>query len=148
MIVPTLFVTGSCGAGKSTVAAEINDLLAEAEIANAAVDLDALTWQWPSDAPFNRDLKFDNLAAIWPNYLAHGATRLVLAGVLQERGELTRYADAIPGAEIIVCRLLAPESLRVARLCERMPPGSSRDWHLRRTVELEQILAQSGFRTS
>lgn len=141
--VPVLFVTGSCGVGKTTIAAEINDVLAEARIANAAVDLDALTWQWPSDTPFNRDLKFANLQAMWPNYLAHGATRLVLAGVLQERSELARYHDAIPGAQIVVCRLIAPQALRIARLRERMPPGAGRDWHMHRTVELEEILVQN-----
>ena len=143
MAFPTLFVSGSCGAGKSTIVAEINDVLAEAEIAHAAVDLDALTWQWPSSSPFNRDLKFENLAAIWPHHRAHGATRLILGGVLQDRAELACYQEAVPGAEIVVCRLVAPESLRVARLCERFPPGPARDWHVRRTTELEEILVQS-----
>jgi hypothetical protein len=39
-----------------------------------------------------------------------------------------------------VCRLIAPEPVRLERLHERMPPGPSRDWHLDRTVELERIL--------
>jgi predicted ABC-type ATPase len=141
--VPTLFVSGTCGAGKSTIAAEINDVLAEAQVPNAAVDLDALTWQWPSSSPFNRELKYMNLAALWPNYQAHGATHLILAGVLQDRSELMRFREAVPGAEIVVCRLVAGESLRIDRLCERMPPGPSRDWHVKRTVELEEILAQN-----
>jgi adenylylsulfate kinase len=141
--VPTLLVSGSCGVGKSTIAREIHDVLAEAEIANAAVDLDALTWQWPSGTPFNRDLKFENLAAMWPNYRAHGAIRLVLAGVLRDRRELALYEEAIPGAEIVVCRLVAPEPVRIERVCERLPPGPSRDWHVKRTVELEGILTRS-----
>jgi len=143
MAIPTLFLSGSCGAGKSTIVAEIYDALAGADIANASVDLDALTWKWPMDTPFNRELKFKQLAAMWPNYLAHGATRLVLAGVLQERGELVRYQAAIPGADITVCRLTAPRALRIARLRERMPAGPGLDWHLHRTVELEEILVQS-----
>ena len=143
MVVPTLFVTGSCGVGKSRIVAEIFDVLAGADVAGAAVDLDALAWKWPQDTPFNRELKFENLTATWPNYLAHGATRLVLAGVLQDRGELARYEDAIPGASITVCRLIAPESLRISRLVERMPPGPHRDWHVQRTVELEEILARN-----
>lgn len=43
--IPVLLVTGT---GKSTVAAEINDTLAALNVPNAAVDLDALVWQWPS----------------------------------------------------------------------------------------------------
>jgi hypothetical protein len=46
----------------------------------------------------------------------------------------------VPGAEVVVCRLVSAESLRVARLTARMPPGASLDWHLRRTVELDGIL--------
>lgn len=143
MPVPMLLITGTCGVGKSTIAAEINDALADAEIANAALDLDALTWQWPSSSAFNSELMFENLAALWPNYLAHGAQRLILARVLEDRAELCRYRTAIPGAEIVVCRLSAPRSLRIDRLRERMPPGPSRDWHERRTVELEVILQRA-----
>jgi len=144
MTVPTLIITGTCGVGKSTIAAEINDALAEVEVPNAALDLDALAWQWPSTSVFNGDLVFENLAVMWPNYEAHGATRLVLARVVEDRTELDRYRAAIPGAEIIVCRLVAPHALRVGRLRARMPPGPSRDWHERRTVELEGILARAG----
>jgi adenylylsulfate kinase len=94
MEVPTLFLTGTCAAGKSAIAFEVHDVLREAEVAHAVVDLDALTWQWPSSTPFNRDLKFENLAAMWPHHRAHGASRLILAGVLQDRDELARYEQA------------------------------------------------------
>jgi hypothetical protein len=138
--VPTLLITGTVGVGKSAVAAEANDALAALKVPNAAVDLDALVWQWPSTSKWNDDLMFENLAALWPNYAAHGATHLVLARVLETPAELSRYAAAVPGAEITVCRLVAPEALRVNRLLGRMPPGPSRDWHLSRTAELDAIL--------
>lgn len=143
MVVPTLILTGTCGVGKSTIVAEIYGVLAGADVPSATVDLDALTWKWPHDTPYNRELKFENLAATWPNYLAHGATRLVLAGVLQDRGDLVRYEAAVPGAKITVCRLTAPQSVRISRLRERMPPGPRQDWHVHRTVELEELLAQA-----
>jgi hypothetical protein len=142
--VPTLLITGTVGAGKSTVAAEISDVLADLKIPNAAVDLDALRWQWPPTSEWNGDLMFENLAALWPNYQAHGATRLILAGVLEDPAELIRYRAAVPGAEITVCRLVAPEAVRLDRLHGRMPAGPSRDWHLGRTVELERILDRLG----
>lgn len=83
---------------------------------------------------------FENLAALWPNYVARGVTHLVLARVLEDRADLDRYRAAIPGADITVCRLVAPEADRIARLLGRMPPGPSREWHLARTVELNSIL--------
>jgi hypothetical protein len=138
--VPTLLITGTVGVGKSTVAAEINDVLADLKVPNAAVDLDALVWQWPPTSKWNSDLMFENLASLWPNFRAHGATRLILARVLEDRSELVRYRAAVPGAEISVCRLMAPEAARLDRLRGRMPAGPSRDWHLGRTVELERTL--------
>lgn len=143
MTVPVLLLTGTVGAGKTTIAYEINDALAELEIPNAAVDLDALTAQWPSTSRWNADLMFENLAALWPNYAAHGATHLVLAHVLEDHTELDRYRAAIPSADITVCRIVAPEPMRTERLVGRMPPGPSLDWHLDRTIELEAILERS-----
>lgn len=142
--VPTLLLSGTVGVGKSTVAAEINDVLAELMIPNAAVDLDALVWQWPSSGKWNSNLMFENLASLWPNYQSHGAGHLIIARVLEDRSELVRYENAVPGAVITVCRLTVPEAVRLDRLALRMPPGPSRDWHLARSVELESILARQG----
>lgn len=139
--VPTLVLTGTVGSGKSTVAAEIHDALAELKIPNAAIDLDALVWQWPSTSKWNNDLMFESLASLWPSYRSHGATHLILARVPEDRAELDRYRAAVPGVEITVCRLTTPEPLRLERLREPMPPRPSRDWHLARSVELEDNLA-------
>jgi hypothetical protein len=144
MAVPTLLISGTVGAGKSTVAAEICDVLSELELPSAGIDLDGLTWQWPASSRWNADLVFEKLAALWTNFRAHGAQRLVLARVIEERDELERYRAAIPGAELTVCRLVASQALRERRLNTRMPPGPARDWHLRRTVELEALLEQRG----
>jgi hypothetical protein len=138
--VPVLLITGTVGAGKSTIAYELNDALRELEIPNAMVDLDALCAHWPSSSKWNADLMFENLALLWPNYQAHGATHLVLAHVLEDRAELDRYRAAVPAADVTVVRLVTPAELRAQRLVGRMPPGASLDWHLFRTGELEAIL--------
>jgi adenylylsulfate kinase len=143
--VPTLLITGTVGVGKSAVAAEINDQLAALEIPNAAIDLDALVWQWPSTSAWNSDLMFENLTLLWPNYQAHGATHLILARVLEDKADLDRFRAAVPDANITVCRVVAPEAVRMERLVRRMPPGPSRDWHLSRTVELDEVLDRLAF---
>jgi adenylylsulfate kinase-like enzyme len=43
MSIPTLLITGTISVGKSTVASEINGVLSQLGVANAAVDLDVLT---------------------------------------------------------------------------------------------------------
>lgn len=140
MTIRLLLLTGSVGSGKTAIAAEICDVLAELEIPNAAIDLDALTWQWPASSPWNNDLVFDSLAALWRIYRKKGTTHLTLARVIEDRSEIDRYLAAVPGAEITICRLTGPGRLRVERLVHRMPPGPSRDWHVARTTELESIL--------
>ena len=139
--VPVLLITGTVGAGKTTVAFEISDVLRQREVPNAAIDLDGLTVMWPWTSKWHADLMFQNLASIWPNYQAHGATHLVLAHVLEDAAELDRYRAAVPGAEITVVRLVVPEETRKVRLRSRIPQQGARDWHLARTVELEAILA-------
>ncbi len=141
--VPALLLTGTVGAGKSTIGGEISDTLAELEIPNAFVDLDELIWQWPSTSRWNNDLMFLNLASLWPNYAAHGATHLILARVLEDLDDLSRYRLAVPGADITICRLVADETERLRRLHTRMQPGPLRDWHLARTVELHDILERA-----
>jgi predicted kinase len=143
--VPTLLISGTVGSGKSTVGQEMNDALADLEVPSAFVDLDALCAQWPSTSKWNADLMFENLASIWPNYVAHGSTHLILAHVLEDPTELDRYRAAVPGADITVCRVVAPEAVRKQRLRNRMPPGRSLDWHLYRTVELHDILEAAAY---
>ena len=141
--VPVLLLTGTVGSGKTTLAYEIGDLLAERQVGHAVVDLDGLTAQWPPSSRWNTDLMFENLALLWPSYQAHGASRLVLAHVLEDPADKDRYRTAVPGADLTVVRVVAPEGLRVARLQARMPPGPSLDWHIHRTVELEQLLVKA-----
>src|ERR1700730_9751955 len=107
---------------------------------HAALDLDGLIWQWPVSSPWNDDLVFENLAALWPNYRAHGAAHLVLARVLEDRADLPRYCDAVPGAQVTVCRLVAPAPITIARIHARMRPGPAQNWDLHRTVELSRAL--------
>ena len=145
MNVPTILITGTVGVGKSTVADEIHLTLAELEIPNVAIDLDALICQWPPSSRWNNELMFESLAALWPVYAAHGATHLVLARVFEDPADLDGYRASVPGAEITICRLLAPEDTRVERLRRRMPAGPSLDWHLHRTGELEAILEQLAY---
>lgn len=142
LAVPLLLVTGTVGAGKTAVAMEMSEILSAHQVPHAFVDLDALTYSWPPQGPFNDDLAFQNLAAVWANFRAAGAKRLIVAWVVESRDELRRYKEAIPGAAVTVCRLVASQATREARLRAR-EVGAGRDWHLARTVELEQILEEA-----
>ena len=69
---PVLVITGPVGVGKTTVAAALSELLGQADLAHAVIDLDWLRWCYPSPAndPFHLELGIQNLAAVWSHYQA------------------------------------------------------------------------------
>ena len=139
--VPVLIVTGPVGVGKTTVASAVSELLEEAAVAHACVDLDALRWHYPPmpEDRFSVQLAMQNLAAIWVNFQAYSATRLIVADVIEARDELERYRTAIPGAEIFVVRLRASLETLAQRVRKR-ETGSGLEWHLERAPVLAAIM--------
>ncbi|WP_226899784.1 AAA family ATPase [Nonomuraea phyllanthi] len=137
-----LLITGTVGVGKTSVADAAGDVLADEGVPNAVIDLDWLRRSWPSPPgdPFNGGLALRNLRAVAANFLASGAERLVLAGVIEDRGERARYEEAL-GVPLTVCRVRLPLAETRRRLRGRHvldPEGL--DWHLARAGELAAIL--------
>ena len=141
MRVPTLVVTGPVGVGKTTTAHEVGGRLARAGVAHAVVDLDALAASYPPPPgdPFNAGMAYRNLAAVWANYAAAGAERLIVAYVIEARGEIEPRRAAVPGADIVVVRLRAADETLRSRVSGR-DHGASREWHLHRAVELARLM--------
>jgi adenylylsulfate kinase-like enzyme len=52
MSVPVLLVTTPVGVGKTTVALEASDVLEATGVAHAVIDVDALSWCYPTPDPF------------------------------------------------------------------------------------------------
>jgi adenylylsulfate kinase-like enzyme len=141
---PIMIITGPVGVGKTTVAAEVSELLEQARVAHAFVDLDALRWCYPGPPGdrFRVTLGMKNLAAVWANFRDCGAKSLVVADVIETREELERYRAAIPGADIFVIRLTAPVSTLEKRLKQR-ELGAGLEWHLQRAPELTAIMERN-----
>jgi dephospho-CoA kinase len=121
--VPTLFITGAPGSGKTALAKEVSELLWRVDEPHAVVDLDELCrGVLPGGtADFNRTLAFENLAAVWTNFYAAGVRRLVLARVIQSAADLDLFAEAIPGCNLAVCRVSAERSTIIDRIQRREP---------------------------
>ena len=137
-----LLLTGTVGAGKTSVADAIGDLLTEAGVPNAVIDLDWLrrSWPCPPDDPFNLAMTLRNLRPVARNFLDAGAVRLVLAGVVESHEERRLYREAI-GIDLVVCRLLVDLPTVRQRLMKRHgTDAAGLRWHLDRSGELDSIL--------
>lgn len=142
MRVPTILVTGPVGVGKTTLIDAMSGLLRDARVRHATVDFDQMTACYPRsphDDVWGTNLGLANLAALWRNYSALGADRLLLARVIENRRQLDGFRHAVPGAEIVVVRLRASPRTLQERVRHR---GEARgiEWHLDRAVELAPLM--------
>jgi adenylylsulfate kinase-like enzyme len=114
--VPVLWLCGPPAVGKSTIGYEVFTQV-NREIKAAYVDLLQIGFCGP--VPDDDEVRISNLAAVWPNHLAAGARCLVVTGSVSSHEVVKRYADALPGAALTVCRLSADPEELVARVMRR-----------------------------
>ncbi len=144
--VQVVVLSGVPGVGKTTTAEAMSDLLLADGVPHAWLDGDQLALVYPrdSDDPHAHSLFFENLVHLWASYRAAGARRLIIARVVEEAGELDAYHQAIPGAEIVIVELRAPQHIVHQRILRR---EYAPVWVLRmqnRSDELRPILEHNG----
>jgi hypothetical protein len=121
-VVPVLLVTGPIGVGKTAVLRAADAMLIEAVSRHATVELEEIARVWPRAIEGSRTaFVYQNLAALWSNFVAVGASRLLLAALVEQRSDLRFVSEAIPGAAITVVRLHAPLSAVEQRIRLREP---------------------------
>ena len=99
-----------------------DELLIGAGADHATVELEEVARCWPESIANSRAaLVYQNLAAIWSNFAAVGASRLLLAGLVEQRSELRLVSEAVPGAAVTVVRLRASPSVLEERIRLREP---------------------------
>lgn len=140
-----IFVNGTVGAGKTTVAYCIGKLLKESSVAHAIIDLDEIRRGWPAPPgdSFNHELELANLASMARNYSAAGIGVFVLSGVIENQAEVPRYIEAVENRTFTIIRITAHEATLRSRLIARhMNDRDEMEWHLKRAVELETVLSE------
>jgi len=84
-----------------------------------AVDLDELSRVWPFQPA---TLIWDNLAMVWPNYMAvPGLQVVILARLLDSDADIEALRRATPKAQLVVCELCASPETCLARVIAREP---------------------------
>ncbi|MHA7293250.1 hypothetical protein [Arthrobacter sp. HLT1-21] len=140
-----VFLNGTVGAGKTSVAQATAALLAADGVPHAVIDLDWLRYAWPAPAgdPFNRDLELANLAAMVANFRAAGPEILILAGVIEGSAQRLQYELAL-GSPLLVIRLDALLAIVRDRLRRRhVASDPALGWYLHRAGELQSILQEA-----
>jgi len=143
--VEAIFINGTVGAGKTTVAHAVGAM----ELGrHAVIDLDAIRQFGPSSGedPFNHELELANLRCVSENYRKAGAVRFILAGVIEQAAEIPRYISAVGCRDLFVCRLTANESALRDRLARRhQAEPDELAWLLTRAPQLTRILDERAF---
>jgi hypothetical protein len=114
-----LIITGSMGAGKTSVLAEASDILALRHIVHAAIDLDALGLAHLPSGADNDGAMYRNLESVCRNYAALGVTRLLLARAMEDRAELELCRSMVSAAKTTICRLTAGIATMQQRVKQR-----------------------------
>lgn len=134
-----LIITGSMGAGKTSVLAEASDILALRHVPHAAIDLDALGLAYLPTAARNDDVMYQNLRSACENYSSVGVTRFLMARAIETRTELDRCRRIVSAANTVVCRITASIEKMESRLKLRELGVSQREY-VARVAALNAIL--------
>ncbi len=118
---PLLWLCGPSGVGKSVVGWEIFVQVIRAGVKAAYVDLGQVGFcrPAPDDDPDNHRVKALNLGVMWPTFRSAGARCLIISGSVVDRGIVRRYADAVPGTVLTLCRLRAGRDQLTKRILLR-----------------------------
>ncbi|HLJ41396.1 MAG TPA: hypothetical protein VKT50_07890 [Candidatus Acidoferrales bacterium] len=134
-----LIITGTMGAGKSSVLAEASDILALRHVVHAAIDLDALGLAHLPSAIGNDGVMYRNLECVCKNYASLGVKRLLLARAMEERAELELCRSAVSAEKTVVCRLTASIEAMEQRVKSR-ESGALQPEFVARVAKLNAIL--------
>ena len=122
-----VLITGPTGVGKSTIGFRFYMKCLKAGLTAGYVDLSQIGFIQPAGAgdPDNQRLKARNLAAIWRNYQAAGATHLVAVGAIGNQADFELYTDELEGAGVTLTRLRAGSDELRLRIMSR---GAGASW--------------------
>lgn len=139
-------ITGTIGAGKTTLAEAVSEELHERGIRHALLDLDWLGQVYPTPDghdPFGYELALQNLKEVLPNFRAVGADKVVIAGTLLNQDQRERLRDGLGDVPMSVVLVKAPREVLEARIRTRNSGRLQEDF-LARTNEVARAIEAAG----
>lgn len=140
-------MTGTIGAGKTSLVEAISDVLDERGLHHAFIELDGLGQLYPSpdpDDPFNMNLQIESLASVLPNFIAAGARYLVLGATIERPEQLERLRSAIGATDLRVVLVKASPATVRDRIVERETGSRLVEDFLKRTEKMGHKMERSG----
>jgi adenylylsulfate kinase len=138
-MISLIIITGTMGAGKTSVLYEASDILARRKIEHAAIDLDALGVAYLPTTVLPDGAMYGNLRSVSSNYLDLGVKRFLIARAIESPAELALCRDATSATSVTVCRLTASIETMERRVRTR-ESGMLRETYIARVAELNRIL--------
>lgn len=140
-----IVITGPVGAGKTTTAMALAELLEHSDIPCAVVDMDQLRWFHPTPAgdPFGESVGHKHVRYMADTYLDMGLPTFILADVIETQAGRDALAGAVHEYEITIVRL----EVAMERLHNRLRGRETERqiaWHLNRAQELQDIMTTNG----
>jgi len=122
-----VLVTGLYGSGKSSLVAEMAEMLDAAGISFGAIDVDWLSWyRLAGDRTDGPDLRAQNLSNVADRYLASGVQHLLLADAVRDDDGISQLRALIP-CPLSVVLLETPMAVIERRLSVDPMSGRARD---------------------
>lgn len=140
-----IVITGPVGAGKTTTAMALAEMLEHEDISCAMVDMDQLRWFHPTPQgdPFGEAIGHKHVRYMTETWRELEIPTVILADVIETAAGKQALADALPGYDLVVVRLNVSMEQLHARLrnreTERQIP-----WHLNRAQELQDVMIRNG----
>ncbi|MFC8680790.1 adenylyl-sulfate kinase [Microbacterium ureisolvens] len=127
-----IFIGGRSGVGKSSVAAEVSQILARADIRHALIEGDNLDQAYPQPWRDGIDLAEQNLAAMWKNYRAVGYSRLIFTNTVSVL-QVTELTAALGGETHSSAVLLTSTDATAAQRLAQREIGTALAEHIDRS---------------
>lgn len=137
-----LVISGSMGAGKTTVLGEASDLLSAAAIPHAAIDLDGIAAVHVPPA-VAATIRAQNLRSLAEHFRAAGIARMLIAEAVESRESRDWLRATIDAEMLRVCRLRAAVATMQQRIRLR-EPGMLQQAFVERVLTLEEALDAGG----